>query len=86
MQIHCYCPDIGECEVFQYELSLALNTLNLTVKDANATYFLRVTAVNNAKLSTTKEIVFMIDFTPGKVTRMHEFLKTKKPVLHIKIR
>jgi len=75
--MHCYCPAIGECEVFQYELSLALNTFNLTVNGENAMYFLRVTAVNNAKLSTTKEVEFMIEFTTGKLTHMHAFLEPK---------
>jgi len=75
--MHCYCPAIGECEVFQYELSLALNTFNLTVYGENAMYFLRVTAVNNAKLSTTTEVEFMIEFTTGKLTHMHAFLEPK---------
>jgi len=70
-QMHCYCPAIGDCQVFQYELWLPLNTLNPSARDANATYFLRVTAGNNAQLSTTKDVEFMIEFTPGKLTHMH---------------
>jgi len=64
--MHCYCPAIGDCQVFQYKLTLPLNTLNPAVKDVNATFFLRVTAKNNAQLSTTKEVEFMIEFAPGK--------------------
>jgi len=64
--MHCYCPAIGDCEVFEYNLSLPLYTLTPVVKDANAIYFLRVTAVNNAHLSTTKEVEFMIEFAPSK--------------------
>jgi len=71
--MYCYCPDIGDCEVFKYELSLPLNKLGRTTKVDNATYFIRVTAVNNAQLSTTKEVEFMIEFTRGTVIHIRSY-------------
>ena len=70
---YCNCPAIGDCEVLQYELPLPLNTINRTTEVDNATYYIRVTAVNNAQLSTTKEVTFMIEFARGMVTRTNAY-------------
>ena len=69
----CKCPAIGDCKVIRYELPLPLNTINRTTEVNNATYYIRVTAVNNAKLSTTTEVTFMIEFALGKLTRTHAY-------------
>jgi len=71
--MYCYCPDIGDCEVFKYELPLPLNELSRTTKVDNATYYIQITAVNNAQLSTSKEVEFMIEFTRGKLIHMPSY-------------
>jgi len=71
--MYCYCPDIGDCEVFKYDVPLPLNELSRTTKVDDATYYIRVTAVNNAQLYTSKEVEFMIEFTRGKVIHMRSY-------------
>lgn len=61
----CYCPDVGQCELYNY--TVPLNTLKVRNKDKgdhNRNYFFRLKTTNNALLSNTEMVDVLVDDSP----------------------
>ncbi|KAH3709958.1 hypothetical protein DPMN_069718 [Dreissena polymorpha] len=61
----CYCPNIGNCEHFLYEIPLnKLIEAFKHVGNHNRNYFFSINVTNNAMLSTTEHIDVLVDDSP----------------------
>ena len=64
----CYCPDVGPCEDYNYDLAFRQIIHPMSSQGLhNHTYYITVNATNNAGLRTTKVIDILIDISPPSV-------------------
>lgn len=62
---NCYCPVIGNCENFNYTITMnGLQNLQKHIGNHNRNYFFEVTVTNNAQLSATEYVDILVDESP----------------------
>jgi len=66
---NCYCPAIGKCEVYRYQVWQPITRLDALKEgsvDETSLFYLKVEVTNNALLSSTKVFQFSVEFTVSK--------------------
>ena len=58
----CYCPDVGECEIYDYSISMnKLTEKNTNIGKHNRNYYVTIKVTNNAGLSNIEQFDILVD-------------------------
>ncbi|XP_053381647.1 uncharacterized protein LOC123555884 isoform X2 [Mercenaria mercenaria] len=69
----CYCPDIGNCERYNYSISLNSLVKNNTNKgNHNRNYYFTIKVTNKAMLSNIEHVDILVDNSPPEVGVIYE--------------
>jgi hypothetical protein len=70
---NCYCPDVGQCELYNYTLPLnKLIAINKHVGSHNRNYYFTIKVTNNAHLFNIERVDILVDDSPPEVGVLFE--------------